>query len=426
MNTTVTRRGFLRRAGLTGALAAALPGSMNVLGAERKVRLAMMGVHGRGAALTRGFSRLDGVEIAYICDVDHRVLAPAAQIVTQAGQPAPRLVKDFRRALDDPAVDALVVATPNHWHAPATILACHAGKHVYVEKPAAHNPAEGEWMVAAARKHRRVVQLGTQRRSLAKIIEAMTKLREGELGKVTYAKAWYNATRGSIGHGRQAPVPAWLDWELWQGPAPARPYRDNVVHYNWHWFWHWGNGELGNNGVHALDICRWGLGVEFPRAVTSGGGRYAFDDDQQTPDTNLVTFDFGHCLISWEGQSCRKHGFEGMGFGVAFYGEQGTMIITSSGYRLLDRADKPIGEFNAPFSDRPHQQNFVDAIRGDASLNAEISVGYRSTLLCLLGNIAWRMGRTLHCDPANGHILNDPEAAALWERQYQPGWRPVV
>jgi predicted dehydrogenase len=407
-------------------VATALPGSMNVLGAQQKLRLAMMGVHGRGTALTRGFSQLDGVEIAYVCDPDHRVLAPAAKVAEQAGQPAPKLVKDFRRALEDSTVDALVIATPNHWHAPATILACNAGKHVYVEKPASHNPAEGEWMVAAARKHHRVVQLGTQRRSLPRIIEAMNKLQAGELGKVTYAKSWYNAARGPIGHGHEVPVPEWLDWELWQGPAPERPYRDNVVHYNWHWFWHWGNGELGNNGVHSLDICRWGLGVEFPRTVTSGGGRYAFDDDQETPDTNLVTFDFGNCLISWEGQSCRKHGFEGMGFGAAFYGEKGTMIITSSGYRLLDRAGKPAGDFPAPFSDRPHFQNFVDTIRGQAQLNAEISIGHRSTLLCHLGNIAWRTGRTVHCDPANGHIQNDPEAAALWERQYRPGWKPVV
>ncbi|MCB1127053.1 MAG: Gfo/Idh/MocA family oxidoreductase, partial [Verrucomicrobiae bacterium] len=319
MKTALSRRRFLSRTATAGALVGALPVSLNVLGANNRLRLAVMGVNGRGSALTRGFSSLPDVEIAYVCDPDQRTWARAAGMAKDQPSP-PQGIEDFRQALDDPSVDALVSAAPDHWHAPATILACAAGKHVYVEKPASHNPAEGEWMLAAARRYHRVVQVGTQRRSMPAIIEAIGRVRAGELGEVKYARAWYNATRGSIGRGRQAPIPSWLDWDLWQGPAARRDFRDNLVHYNWHWFWHWGNGELGNNGIHALDLCRWGLDVTFPRRVTSGGGRYMFPDDQQTPDTQIVTFDFGDRFIAFESQSCRRHGYEGSGFGAAFYG----------------------------------------------------------------------------------------------------------
>ena len=185
-----------------------------------------------------------------------------------------------------------LVAAPDHWHAPAAILACQAGKHVYVEKPCCHNPREGELAIAAARRHKRVVQVGTQRRSWPGVIEGIDKLRTGAIGRVLYSRGWYNNRRASIGHGKPAPVPAWLDYTLWQGPVPERPYRDNILPYFWHWYWHWGTGELGNNGVHALDMCRWGLGVDYPTHVSSGGGRYRYDDDGQTPDTHTVTYDF--------------------------------------------------------------------------------------------------------------------------------------
>ena len=425
MKTALSRRRFLAQTASAGAIVGALPVSLNVFGANNRLRLAVMGVNSRGTALTQGFSSLPDVEVAYVCDPDPRTLARAASMA-KGQDPAPRGIEDFRHALDDPSVDALVVAAPNHWHAPATILGCAAGKHVYVEKPACHDPAEGEWMVAAARKHNRVVQVGTQRRSMPRLIEAMAKVQAGELGDVRYARCWYNATRGTIGRGRQVPVPAWLNWELWQGPAPVRPFRDNLVHYNWHWFWHWGNGELGNNGIHALDLCRWGLGVDFPRQVTSGGGRYMFDDDQETPDTQVVTFDFGDRFIAFESQSCRRHGYEGSGFGAAFYGDKATMIIDGGGYKLYDAADKPAGEVSGSSSDQTHLRNFVDCVRDGGRPNADVEEGYRSTLLCLLGNIAWRLGRTLHCDSRDGHILNDPEAAARWTREYRPGWEPVV
>jgi predicted dehydrogenase len=385
-----------------------------------------MGVNGRGSDLAASFARLPDVEIAYICDVDERAIAKGQKAAGSAGGATPKAVRDFRRILDDPQVDALVIAAPDHWHTPATILACAAGKHVYVEKPASHNAREGELAVAAARKHNRVVQLGTQRRSMPGVIEGIAKVREGALGRVLFSRGWYTAARGGIGRGVPAPVPAWLDWTLWQGPAPGRPYRNNVVHYNWHWFWHWGTGELGNNGIHALDLCRWGLNVDYPRRVTSGGGRYFFDDDQETPDTNVVTFDFGDKAIAWEGRSCQRHGFENSAFGAAFYGDKGTLVIDGSGYVQFDADDKPLPRVNGSGSDDPHLSNFLDSIRAGRRPNADIEEGHKSTLLCHTGNIAWRVGRELNCDPGTGRTLGDKAAARLWAREYRKGWEPRV
>jgi predicted dehydrogenase len=297
---------------------------------------------------------------------------------------------------------------------------------VYVEKPASHNAREGELMVASARQHNRVVQLGTQRRSTSTVIEAIEKVRSGAVGRVLFSRGWYNNARGSIGRGKEVPAPAWLDFALWQGPAPERPYRDNLVHYNWHWFWHWGTGELGNNGIHGLDLCRWGLGVDYPRRVSSGGGRYHFDDDQETPDTHLVTFDFGDKAIAWEGRSCHKHGFEGWMFGAAFYGDKGILITDGASYRILDLQDKEVARASGSGSDAPHLQNFLDCIRNGKRPAADIEEGHKSTLLCHLGNIAYRSGRAINCEPNSGRILGDEAAARYWSREYRPGWEPRV
>jgi predicted dehydrogenase len=298
---------------------------------------------------------------------------------------------------------------------------------VYVEKPCCHNPHEGELMVQAARKHNRCVQMGSQRRSGPGTIEAIRQLRDGVIGRVYLARAWYADSRGTIGKGKAAAVPSNLDYDLWQGPAPRRPYVDNLVHYNWHWRWHWGNGELGNNGVHTLDLCRWGLDVDYPVHVTSDGGRYRYDDDQETPDTHTVCFQFeGRQSISWQGLSCNRHGD---GF-VTFYGEDGALDLQSNGdHTIYDPRDKEVrASKSSSLGDAEHLANFLAAIREDAplSLNAEIAEGHKSTLLCHLGNVAQRVGRSLHCNPANGLILNDDEAMQLWQRQYEPGWEPVV
>ncbi|HNQ89595.1 MAG TPA: Gfo/Idh/MocA family oxidoreductase [Verrucomicrobiota bacterium] len=422
-----SRRQFLQRTalGTAGIAWAAGPGwGPRVLGANDRIVLAVMGANGRGSDLAAGFLKLGGVEIGVVCDVDDRALAKGVQTVVKGGGREPRGVRDVRRVLDDRSVDALVVATPDHWHGPATILACSAGKHVYVEKPACHNPQEGEWMIAAARKHRRVVQVGMQRRSMPQIIEAIERVRAGAVGTVRFSRGWYTNTRGSIGRGRPVPVPAGLDWTLWQGPAPERPFRDNIVHYHWHWFWHWGTGELGNNGIHALDLCRWGLGVDFPQRVVSGGGRYHFPDDQETPDTQVVTFEFGDRAITWEGRSCQRHGLEGSGFGASFHGDQGTLVTDGTGYRIYDAADKEIQKVPGTGGDAPHLRDFLDAIRSGRQPRADIDEGHRSTLLCHLGNIAWRTSGAVTCDPRNGRLAGDRAARKLWEREYRKGWVP--
>jgi len=394
--------------------------------ANDKIVLAVMGVNGRGSALAQTFMANPGAEIAYVCDVDQQALDKALVIVQKGQSRKPQAVKDFRQALDDKSVDALVVAAPNHWHAPATILGCSAGKHVYVEKPCSHNPREGELAVEASRKHQRVVQMGSQRRSRPSIIEAVKKVQDGAIGRVMYARTWYNNRRPAIGKGKPAEVPSHLDYALWQGPAPARPFMDNVIHYKWHWFWHWGNGELGNNGIHALDVARWALDVQFPTRVTSGGAKHRWEDDQQTPDTHIVTYDFGPKTILWEGLSWSAYGPGGSMFGMSFHGDAGTLLLADNGYKIYDLQNKETGAFAGKGSDTEHIANFLDCIRTGARPNADIEDGHRSTLLCHLGNIAHRVNRVLTVDSKSGRIQGDEPAMQLWSREYQAGWEPKV
>jgi len=393
---------------------------------NERVVVAIMGVNGRGTDLARSFTANPQSVVACVCDVDSRAIDKAKKAVVDRGGKEPKSVTDFRKILDDKSIDALIVAAPDHWHAPATILACSAGKHVYVEKPVSHNPREGELAVAASRKYQRIVQAGTQRRSMPGVIEAIQKLKSGAIGRVLFSRGWYNNGRVSIGHGKPAPTPDWLDWKLWQGPAPERPFRDNVVHYNWHWFWHWGTGECGNNGIHSLDVCRWGLGVDYPQRVTAGGGKYHFDDDQETPDTHVVTFDFGTTAITWEGRNWHRRGFEGSMFGIAFYGDNGTMLIDGANYRVLDPTGKEVDKGGGSGSDAPHIQNFLDCVKSGKRPAADIEDGHQSTLLCHLGNLAYRTGRTVKLDATTHQPVGDKEQQRLWSREYRNGWEPRV
>ena len=373
-----------------------------------------------------GYLSVPNTEIAYICDVDRRAVEKGIAAVNKKQQAKPRGAADLRRVLENPEIDAVSIATPDHWHAPAAILACAAGKHVYVEKPGSHNLHESTLLVAAARKHKRVVQMGNQRRSWPWVIEAIAALQGDELGAAFFARSWYTNHRASIGRGKIVAVPEWLDWSLWQGPAPERPFKDNVVHYNWHWFWNWGTGELGNNGVHALDLARWGLQVDSPYRVTCGGNRYHYRDDWETPDTCSATFDFGGKGIAWEGQSCDPRGFEGSSFGVTFYAEKGSLVIAGNSARLYDLNDKLVREIPGKGDDVLHFANFIDAIREGKALRAEIEDGQKSTRLCHLGNIAWRSGRTVNYDPKNEKIEGDKYATRFASREYRRGWEPKV
>ena len=438
------RRNFIKQVavGTTGVIAGLpLISKGNIIGANDRVRIAIMGVNGRGNSLAYSIGKQKNVEIVYICDVDKVAREKGLETVKKTTGNSAKGLEDFRVALDDKNIDALVVAAPDHWHAPATILGCKAGKHVYVEKPCSHNPAEGELMIKAAREYKRIVQMGTQRRSWPVIINAMKQLHDGRIGKVYFAKAWYANNRGPIGVGKVIPVPENLNYELWQGPAPRKPYKDNLIHYNWHWHWHWGTGEALNNGTHELDLIRWGLNEDYATKVSSTGGRYHYQDDWETPDTQMINFDFGgEKSAMWEGRSCNGRPVEGSGRGVVFYGTDGSMFTDGGNkFQIFDKKNKLVDEisdgqeFNAlnttspsSYLDEYHLNNFLDAIRLGVKPNAEIDTGFKSVLLCQLGNIAIRTGRTLNINPADGHILNDSQAMSYWARTYEPGWEPTV
>jgi predicted dehydrogenase len=417
------RRTFLHGTALVGAGLAA--GGLAAADKQAdKLGVAVIGL-GRGMGHVSALMQIREAEIRYLCDVDKNRLANGLKAVETKKGAAPKGTTDFRTVLDDRTVDAVFVATCNHWHAPMTILACAAGKHVYVEKPGSHNAAEGEMMVAAARKHKRVVQMGNQRRSWPAIREAMQKLHDGAIGRVTFARGIHYSNRPPIGKGVAGSPPAHVDYDLWQGPAPERPYKSNILHYHWHWHWHYGGGELANNGPHALDLIRWGLGVDYPTAVSFVGGRYCYKDDQETPDTAVATYHFGDRGASWEQSSCHPRKGESLPF-VCFYGEGGTLQITDPGYKVLDPAGKVVEQKPGEFSDVVPMGHFLHCIRSGEMPYAEIEDAQKSTLLCHLGNISYRVGRTIHFDPSSRKIVGDAEAEKFWGREYRRGWEPKV
>lgn len=441
---TISRRSFIRNTSIAGAgialggLSLPMKSYGRIMGANDRIHVAVMGTNSRGHYLTQKFIEL-GCTVDYVCDVDSRVVEKTSGMVNKMTGQMPKGEKDIRIVLEDKDVDIVVIATPDHWHAPASLMAMQAGKHVYVEKPCSFNPREGEMLIEVRDKHNRMIQMGNQQRSAPESIEAMELISEGAIGKPYYAKAWYANTRGSIGHGKPAPVPEWLDWGLFQGPAPREEFRDNLVHYNWHWFRTWGTGEINNNGTHEIDICRWALGVDYPVRVSSQGGRYHFDDDWEFYDTQLATFDFeGGKTINWEGRSCNGLPFYGRGRGASIHGTKGSIIIDRNGYELYDLSKNLVKEAKASTRsettilvgagglDDFHIGNFLDGIRLGTPLNSPIEEGHKSVLLCHLGNIAQEREKTLETSPVNGRILNDKKAMKLWDREYEKGWEPEV
>lgn len=410
----VNRRGFL--AGSAGLGLSAVTAANAADRPNERIVLAVMGVRNRGKDLVRGFSALDGVEIGYICEVDERVLPAALKAVAARQKQPPRVEKDLRRVLEDKNVTAVAIAAPDHWHALATIWACQAGKHVYVEKPISHNLVEGRRMVEAARQHKRVVQVGTQRRSAAHCQSAAELVRSGKLGKVPFARTWIAGNRPSIGHRKDSAVPKEVDYNLWLGPATERPFNVNRFHYNWHWFWDYGTGELGNNGIHALDLARWLMNLDAPQRISAGGGKYFYDDDQETPDTQVATFDFPGCAVSWEHRIWSRTGSEGQPWGVILYGERGTLVFDNRGWHVVDGIE---ASDKSQEIERPHLRNFLDCIRTGQRPNADIEEGHKSTRLCHLGNVALRLGRTLRFDGATETCPQDPEATRMLGRTYR-------
>jgi predicted dehydrogenase len=440
------RRRFIK----TGTMAAAGAGLTTLhfplfgknLAPANKVVIGIMGTNGRGLEHIKSFAKIPNVEIAYICDVEDVARGKGIDMVEKLTGKKPTAVTDFRKILENKDLDALAIAAPDHWHAPAAMLACAAGKHVYVEKPCSHNPEEGEKLIKAARKYKRHVQMGSQRRSMPRLMDAMKQIHEGVIGNAYFAKGWYANNRKPIGIGKKIPAPSNLNWDLWQGPAPREDYRDNLVHYNWHWFWNWGTGEACNNGTHEIDCMRWALGVDFPTKVTSGGGRFSAKDDWQTPDTQVINFEFGgNKAISWEGISCNNYSVQGSGRGFVIYGDKGTLVNKGGDdYKIYDAGNKLLAESKDASTtdtinplgpgenlDGYHFRNFINAVTNDTPLNAEVAEGHKSVLLCHLGNISQRVGRTLNCSASEGgKIINDKDAQKLWTRDYQPGWEPKL
>ena len=413
---SITRRTFLNVLGASGGMAlAGRRGTAGATAADR-VRIGVIGVRGRGTDLTRLFASNQGAEVAAICDIDPATLEKPLKLTETMTGKRPRVEQDFRRILDDKEIDAIVIATPDHWHALMAIMGCQAGKDVYVEKPVSHNIVEGRKMVEAARKYNRVVQAGTQRRSTPFVADAIAYVHSGALGKIGMVRAWAHGKRVNIGHGKPGQVPERVDYALWQGPAPDRPFYANRFHYNWHWFWNWGTGELGNNGIHCVDVARWGLNLDpqTPVKVSSSGGKYLFDDDMETPDTQIVTWEFPTTCLVYEHRIWTDHPTEGEKFGIAFYGEKGTLIIDIKGWRVED--GPKAGEKGAD-GQASHVQNFLDCVRSRAKPNAEIELLHQSTRLCHLGNIAFRTGKKLSFDSARERFSDD-DANRLLAREY--------
>ncbi|GAA4406215.1 Gfo/Idh/MocA family oxidoreductase [Nibrella viscosa] len=446
------RRAFIKKVA-AGSVGVALGGSAfgfsaksynRIIGANELIRVATIGVNSRGNSMGRTFAGQKNAEVGTVCDVDERAIPKAIQSILKTKQTqTPKSERDLRRVLEDKSIDAIYTATPDHWHAPLTIMGCQAGKHVYVEKPLCHNPREGELAIAAARKYNRVVQMGAQRRSAPVLTQGIEQLHKGIIGRVYMAKTWYTNKRKATVL-KPGTVPSWLDYELWQGPAPRMPYKEGLIHYDWHWFWHWGTGEALNNGTHEVDVARWGLNVDYPIRVSSIGGRYEFKDDWQTPDTQVIVMDFPNRIsLMWESRSSNGRKIEGQDRGIIFYGENGSLDTGGDSYTVYDLDGKLVKEVKSVADgdddiqgrntaspslgmDNLHAMDFLDAIRNNRRPNCDVELGYKSVLAMQLGNIAWRVGRTLQIDPKNGHIIGDKEAQQLWGRDYEKGWEPKV
>ena len=426
------RRTFLSQAAAGTAAAAALATAPTAKANAQSDRLTigLIGPGGMGSSHLENLVRRKDIRFAYVCDVDANRLAAAAKRVDTSGLGPVKPVKDMRTIFDDKSVDAVWIATPDHWHCPASLLAVEAGKHVYVEKPMSHNIREGRLLVEAARKHNRVVQVGTQSRSTDYVARAVEIIKSGEIGDVLVAKAWNSQQRGNIGRVKPSSPPDYLDYDLWLGPAPQRPYQANMVPGRWRWFYDFGVGDIGNDGVHDIDVARWGLGVTTqPSTVAALGSKFYFDDDQEFPDTQ-------YCVFEWpgDGQVGQKrqlifeqriwspYSQEGYDNGAAFYGTKGMILLGhTSGFQVIGPRNKP-GEKGSGSVDLPgHHQNFIDCIKNGGRTNADALEGHLSASLCHLANIACRLNRTLKFDPQKEEFLGDDDANKLVRRDYRDG-----
>ncbi len=417
-----TRRRFLET---TGAGVAASAAPFLVKGPRAapsdRIRHAAIGMGGRGRSLARGFAGIEQCDVVAVCEVDPVRRAQAAKELPNSDSVAQ--YEDYRRVIADKTIDTISISTCDHWHTPIALAGIVAGKHVYVEKPCSHNVMEGHLLVEAARKYRKCVQHGTQSRSNSDVKAAVQFMRDGGLGKVRMAKAINHQFRAPIGRAPETDPPPGVNYDLWLGPAPKRPFTKNRWHYNWHWFWDYGTGDMGNDGIHQLDVARWGLGVGFPGVLTASGGQLFYDDDHETPDTQVVTFEYDACYLMYEMRLWTPYNLEGHDNGVVFYGDKGTLEVGREGCivkPVRQEARKITGTGGVGI-----MQNFIDAVRADdpSMLDAPIHEGAISAALCHLGNIATRLGcGQLKYDPARRIVSGNPDATALLSREYRSGY----
>lgn len=443
------RRDFLRKvaAGTTGITLAGSANAMSaksyskIIGANDRLNLAIMGLGRRlGAYYDPIASKASNVELLYLCDVMKSQREKAAASFAKIIKNKPTLENDVRKVLEDQKVDAIFVAAPDHWHTPAACMAMEAGKHVYVEKPCSHNPEEGEIIVAFQQKYNKVVQMGNQQRSSPESIEVIKDIHDGKIGKAYRAVAFYTNGRGPVPNPKKAAPPEGLDWELFQGPAPHKPYEDDTWNYNWHWYgWDYGTAESGNNGTHELDVARWALDVEYPMHVEVVADKYQYvDDGWSMYDTMEATFYYPeNRVIKWDGQSRNSYSTYGADRGTIIYGSEGSVFVNRGGYKMYDLSGKLIQDSQSDGNEAGtalggggdmttiHVMNFFDTIRGNGKLNSPIEQGVVSQLLTHYANMAYRIGKSFDIDENTGRVF-DRDAQKLWGREYEPGWKPKV
>jgi len=437
----VSRREFISTGAKTTAAVAATSAVMGstipstVLGANDRIRIAVSGIHGRGQAHIKNWSKIPGVEIAYLIDPDTNLFPSRVKMVEDLTGKKPKTVTDIRVALEDQNLDAVSTACPDHWHALQEVWACQAGKHVYAEKPLSHGIWEGRKMVEAARRYNRVVQVGMQNRSIYGVRKAIEFLQSGELGEIYMAKGLCFKPRDSIGHELNAPVPNGLDWNLWLGPASWRPFNPQFVHYKWHWFWDFGCSDLGNQGPHQMDIARWGLGKNtFPQKIKCVGGKFAFDDDQETPNTQMATMEWDDGkILQFEVRGLYTNNEDGIRIGNLFYGTKGWMHLNGDKWTTyFGRKNEPGPKYDgagqvadpnnlAGSGGSAHFKNFIDAVRANdyKLLNADVLEGFKSTTLCHLANISYRVHSELEFDGNTERFIGNERANGLLRRHYR-------
>ncbi|MBN1342491.1 MAG: Gfo/Idh/MocA family oxidoreductase [Phycisphaerae bacterium] len=437
--TRMTRRRFLGQSlasvGSTasvaraGARSSTLGGlATGVLGANEKIRVALVGSGGMGRGDMATFLQFDDVDCPVVCDVDEAMIAKGIEAIEKKRSKRPEAVKDFRRVMDRKDVDAVLVGTPDHWHALPTIHACQAGKDVYVEKPLATSVAEELAMVAAARKHERVVQMGTQWRSGEHFGQAVEYVHSGKLGKIRQVRCWaYLTWAGDAGKTQDCAAPKGVDYDLWLGPAPKRPFNPARFHFKWRWFWDYAGGLMTDWGVHLINLAMWGMQAKGPTRVNCAGGKYKLVDDlSETPDTQCATYDFPDFMLIWEHHTRGGFGPEGREHGVAFWGTEAKLVLDRHGWEVipLDVKKLPAEKHTARDNSRPaHVRDFLDCIRSRKRPVEDVEIGHRVSTIAHLGNVALRSGRSIRWDAEHERVIGDEEAAKWMSRPYRAPWK---